>query len=81
MFLEYLINESSVVDEIETNEATVLAEFKKSFSIDSIYNKIVENLNEFIVKDDIVETHASIKEFGKNYTLNYLTTTAKQLSV
>lgn len=80
MYLEYLINESSVVDEIENNEANVMAEFRKTFSMNSIYSKVYENLNDFIVKDNIVETFNSIKEFSKNYTLNYLVNTSKQLS-
>ena len=80
MYLEYLINESSVLDEIETNEPNVLAEFRKSFSINSIYKQVYENINDLIVKDNIVETFNSIKEFSKNYTLNYLINTSKQLS-
>lgn len=80
MYLEYLINESTVIDDIESNEAYVLAEFKESFSLDFIYSKIVENLNSFIAKDDIVETYNFIKEFSKNYTLDYLINTSRKLS-
>ena len=46
MYLEYLINESAVINEIETNESDILAEFKKSFSTNTIYNKVYENLND-----------------------------------
>ena len=80
MFLEYLINEDAVKEEIQTNENLVLEEFRKTFSMNSIYSKVYENLNDFIVKDNIVETFNSIKEFSKNYTLNYLVNTSKQLS-
>lgn len=80
MFLEYLLNENVVQHEISQNENAVLEEFKKTFSVNSIYNKVYENLNDFIVKDNIVETFNSIKEFSKNYTLNYLVNTSKQLS-
>lgn len=80
MFLEYLINEDAVKEEIQTNENLVLEEFRKTFSMNSIYSKVYENLNDFIVKDNIVETFNTIKEFSKNYTLNYLVNTSKQLS-
>lgn len=80
MYLNYLINESAVINEIEENESNILEEFKKSFSTDLIYNTVYENLNNLIVKDNMVETYESIKEFSKNYTLNYLITTSKQLA-
>lgn len=80
MFLEYLLNEDVVKNEIAQNENVILEEFRKSFSIDSIYTKVYENLNDFIIKDNVVDTFNSIKEFSKNYTLNYLVNTSKQLS-
>lgn len=80
MYLEYLINESAVREDIETNEAEVLKTFKDTFSIEKVYKQVEENLHSLLSQDNILQTYDNIKSFSKNHTLNYLVSTSKQLS-
>lgn len=80
MYLEYLVQEESVRSEIVKNEDIVLKEFKESFDINEMSEEIIENLNSFIVPNDMVGTYNKIKEYSKNKTLAYLTIKSKELA-
>jgi hypothetical protein len=80
MYLQYLIQEAAVREEIVNNEANLLQEFKGSFSIDGLYDEIDENLGSFIVSDNLIESYNKIKEYSKTQALMYLTSKSKQLA-
>lgn len=80
MYLQYLINESAVREEIENNESKILETFRDTFSINKVYDQVNEQLGSLLIQDDVVQTYENIKEFSKNHTLNYLVSTSKQLS-
>lgn len=80
MYLQYLINESAVREEIESNEANILKTFKDTFSINKVYDQVEENLGSLLVQDEVVQTYNNIKAFSKTHTLNYLVSTSKQLA-
>ena len=80
MYLEYLINESAVQEEIKNNEETILNKFKETFSIDNIYEEVSNNLNALIEKDNISKTYENIVNFSKTYTLDYLIKTTDSLA-
>lgn len=77
MYLNYLINESAVREEIETNEKKVFDTFTESFSLDNIYKDVTNQLAS-LAEDDIVKTYDNIKAFSQAYTVDYLVNTSKK---
>lgn len=77
MYLNYLISESAVVEEIETNEKKVFDTFSESFSLDNIYKDVTNQLAS-LAEDDVLKTYDNIKAFSQAYTLDYLANTTKK---
>jgi hexokinase len=80
MYLIKLVNESAVREEIESNEKFITAEFKNTFSFDTIYDKISENLEHFVDESDVLKTYENVKDYSTNYTLGYLINTSKEIA-
>jgi hypothetical protein len=77
MYLNYLISESAVREEIETNEKKVFDTFMESFSLDNIYKDVTNQLAS-LTEDDVVKTYDNIKAFSQAYTVDYLVNTTKK---
>lgn len=80
MYLQYLIQEEVVRNEISNISDSVFEEFQNSFSINSLYTYVSENLGSFVQSDDLIQSYSSIKDYARQYTLAYLNVKAKELS-
>lgn len=80
MYLQYLIQEQVIRNEISNISDSVLENFQSTFSTDMIYSYIMENLGNFIQSNDMIESYNSIKNYARQYTIAYLNVKAKELS-
>lgn len=78
-YLNYILEKSDIINEIETNENKVYNEFVSSFSINNMKKLVIENLDKIIVKNNLKLTRKNIKEYVKNKTLEYLINKSMEL--
>lgn len=79
MILKTLIKEQSVRDTIESQETEIKQAFESSFSVNSIYEEIQQNLNMF-VSDNVTESFNNIKTYARDSVFSYLYKKSKELS-
>jgi hypothetical protein len=80
MYLEYILENEEVKRELNETDPVAVKEFRKSFSTNNIYKLVQENIEQLISPNDIELTFNNIKEFSKNYVVNYLITKSRELS-
>ncbi len=71
--LTAVLKDSQIQEFIAENENSAFDTLKHNFKLETIYNNIVENINDFIVNEsDLTECYEAIKSYSRNYTLSVL---------
>lgn len=79
-YLNFILENEKVKKQIHKNEKTINQHFRETFSVDSIYKLVIENLASLIDESDPGFSYNNIKNFARDQTLLYLKANSVNLS-